>query len=685
VDNFNIYIKINTLKIVIKGYYQFLLESVLFTSGYFEEILKKIDDKIAQDFLELVNKDIKTQYNAIDLSDTNDRLHFVSDNQFQNKIKSGINPLDLFSDKNNKTNISRIIRQILKDNGKEYTDAELSKFVDKFKAAYNTLKAKKEKKDPIRLVKGEDIRFWYLGDNYCEKTSSGYGTLGKSCMRYEECQKYLDIYVENPSVCNLLILTKFEDGEEKLVSRALLWQTDKGPYLDRIYYTDSSEEEMMLNWVKEKNCELSFKKYSGRLIVQLESDTKEYKYYPYMDTMPYYYTVNKKLYNYEPSVDVKRELLYCQDTGGGFDRQNLVYCEWIDESYPEEEVIWSEYHQSHLPMNNCCWSEYHNSEICDGDSVYSETLSDNLPKDDSVEVYISSRDTDWFPKDHDLIAEDEMDGSWYLKSLMKEINGRWYHKDYVKCVYEVKKSDISRYKEIFSIDDDVENEDCIATSDLIKFYQLSIKDDSTQFILIDDYYKKVYMNVHYVEMLKSLEEKESSDDVIEELESANFRLKDSQNFYSNNNTIIDNGGFSNALKIFNDSLDIKVKGNNTIFDLAFLSAENIYRNHVQSNLLKVQIKKIFENSLIEFCEGVSEYNTKYPSFDKDRLSKFIKMFEIVFPEYNDEDEINYYLQMTSATLEYSFRLIYNEIKGKEFSIIQALRYFTKNPNKLPVE
>jgi hypothetical protein len=41
--------------------------------------------------------------------------------------------------------------------------------------------------------------------------------------------------------------------------------------------------------------------------------------------------------------------------------------------------------------------------------------------------------------------------------------------------------------------------------------------------------------------------------------------------------------------------------------------------------------------------------------------------------------------MTSATLEYSFRLIYNERNGKEFSMIQALRYFTKNPNKLPVE
>lgn len=677
---------------MIKSYYHFLLESVLFTTAYFEEVLKTIDDKIAKDFLELINKDIKTQYNAIDLSDTNDRLHFVSDNQFQNKIKSGISPLDLFSDKNNKTNISRIVRQILKDNGKEYTDVEITKFVEKFKAAYSTYKAKKEKKDPIRLVKGEDIRFWYLEDNYCEKTIKGYGTLGKSCMRYEECQKYLDIYVENPNACKLLILTNFENGDEKLVARALFWQTDKGSYLDRVYYTDSSEEEMIMNWIKEKfNCELSFRKYSGRLKVQLESD-KEYKYYPYMDTMPYYYTVNKTLYNYEPSVDVRRELLYCQDTGGGFDRQNLVYCEYLDDSYSEEEVVWSEYHQSSLPDNRTEWSKYYNSHIFDDDAVYSETLHDYLPKDDSIEVYVDSRTTDWFPQEHDSIACDSYDGEWYLRKIMKEVNGDWYYKEHVICIYQVRKSDIPRYKEIFSIDEDVEDEDCIGSYAVMNFYKLNMKDDSTGFILFTDYYKKVYMNIHFAEMLQSLEEKENSDDIIEELESANFRLKDSQNFYTNNNLIIDNGGLNNALKIFNESLDFKMKDlpfglktGSTLFDVAFMSAENFHRSHVQRELLKVQIKKIFENSLIDFCKGVSEYNTKSPEFDKDKLSKFIKMFEVVFPEYNNEDEIDYYLKMTASTLEYSFRSIYNEIKGKDYLIIQSLRYFTKFPNKLPIE
>ena len=86
---------------MIKSYYQFLFESVLFTTSNFEEVLKSIDDDIARDFLTLVGKDIKTTYNAIDLTDSNDKLSFMGDNQFQNKVKSGTNPLDLFLDTNN--------------------------------------------------------------------------------------------------------------------------------------------------------------------------------------------------------------------------------------------------------------------------------------------------------------------------------------------------------------------------------------------------------------------------------------------------------------------------------------------------------------------------------------------------------------------------------------------------------
>ena len=671
---------------MIKSYYQFLLESILFTSQYFEDILKDINDDISKDLLSFINKDIKTQYNAINITDTNDRLSFVSDNQFQNKLKQGINPLDLFKDENNKTNITRIVRQILKDNKKEYSDSELTKFVDKFKAVYSLQKSKKEKKEPFRLVSGEDIRYWYLMDNYCDKTLNGHGSLGKSCMRYEECQDYLDIYVESPNVCNLLIKV---DDDEKLRARALFWKTDRGTFLDRIYYTEQSESDEMINWAKEVlKVDIDTKQYIGRIKVKLESEKSKYMKYPYMDNLPYYYTLEKTLYSYEPDVRVRKELLYCQDTGGGFDRQNLVYCEYLDESFPEDEVIWSEYHQSNIPLSNNCWSEYYNSELYDDDAVYSETLDDNLPKEKSVKVYIDSRNTDWFPEDHDLIAQDDYDGEWYLKELMRQVDGDWYHSDNVIEVFGIRQSDVSKYREIFSIDDDVDDYDLVMSLEILRFYKLNIRDDSNRFMLKDDYYKKVYMNVHYINMMDSLEERENSEDTIEELESADWRLRDKNNFYTNNNILINNGGLKKALSLFNECLDMPIKDKKTtFFDSAFMSAEYYYRGHFGRDLLKSQIKKIFENSLIEFCQGVTDYNTKYPKYDKSKLSRIIKMFEIVFPEYNDEDEINYYLNMTSASLEYTFRNIYNHsnMSDKEFKNIQALRYFTYNPNKLPIE
>lgn len=182
----------------LKGYYEFLLESILLTSDGLADIIKSIDDPIAQKFHGLINKDVKTKFNIVNLTDTNDKLSFIPDSQATTKIKSGIDPSDLFNDKVNQTTIGRVVRGILTDNSIPYTDREIEKFVNKFKAAYDSSKIKNSKVEQIRIVKGEDIRYWYLSDRYCEETSSGKGSLGKSCMRYQSCQQFLDIYVNNP-------------------------------------------------------------------------------------------------------------------------------------------------------------------------------------------------------------------------------------------------------------------------------------------------------------------------------------------------------------------------------------------------------------------------------------------------------------------------------------------------------
>lgn len=65
----------------------------------------------------------------------------------------------------------------------------------------------------LKLVSGEDIRFWYNCNNYYERVN----TLGHSCMSHPDCANYFDVYVEQPE-CQMLIALK----EGKLAARALV-------------------------------------------------------------------------------------------------------------------------------------------------------------------------------------------------------------------------------------------------------------------------------------------------------------------------------------------------------------------------------------------------------------------------------------------------------------------------------
>ena len=74
------------------------------------------------------------------------------------------------------------------------------------------------------MVKGEDIRYWYYEEKY-----DGYGgSLNGSCMKHKKCQHYFGIYVENPEVCQLLILKSHVD--DKIIDTSKL----KGLSIDKI-------------------------------------------------------------------------------------------------------------------------------------------------------------------------------------------------------------------------------------------------------------------------------------------------------------------------------------------------------------------------------------------------------------------------------------------------------------------
>jgi hypothetical protein len=121
----------------------------------------------------------------------------------------------LYSKFRSVTSIGKLINKLFPNEfvpgGKPGED--IQSFVDKFKSARDT-------KD-LELVKGADIVKWYNGKKYF---GSG-GSLGGSCMRYEECEEYIQFYADNRNVVSMLILKVKDDrGRNRIKGRALVWK-----------------------------------------------------------------------------------------------------------------------------------------------------------------------------------------------------------------------------------------------------------------------------------------------------------------------------------------------------------------------------------------------------------------------------------------------------------------------------
>lgn len=155
------------------------------------------------------------------------------------------------------------------------------------------------------LVEGEDIRRWYDGHRYARNS----GSLYTSCMRYENCQPYFDLYVNNPDVCKMLILHK----HNILYGRALVWTlADGSTYMDRIYGSDmvvegfkeyARERGWMHRYYNAYHHETMIVR-NGKVeqfIMTLNLKNYQYRYYPYMDTLkfihPYKGTISNRQTN----------------------------------------------------------------------------------------------------------------------------------------------------------------------------------------------------------------------------------------------------------------------------------------------------------------------------------------------------------------------------------------------------
>lgn len=131
----------------------------------------------------------------------------------------------------------------------------------------------------FREVSGEEIRWAYHEDNYAQPQNNG--TLWSSCLRYEDRQKLLQIYCDNPQVVGLLVAL---DECNRVLGRTLLWQPETGKkYFDTIYAYNSRVLFQMLNHLSKRDYQPI---NAHRVSVNLKHS--KYRYLPYLDNMHYF-------------------------------------------------------------------------------------------------------------------------------------------------------------------------------------------------------------------------------------------------------------------------------------------------------------------------------------------------------------------------------------------------------------
>jgi hypothetical protein len=227
-----------------------------------------------------------------------------------------------------------------------FSDKAVDSFVKFFKAEI----AATQIYDRFKLVRGEDIRFWYAETNYHKDPGGGKDAgLNNSCMRYasdgKNCQPYFDIYCKNNAseypgllnpdgtphkfgYCSMLILT---DHNNKLLGRALVWSNLRKPtdktFMDRIYVFKQSDAELFKKYATDQGWLYKYDQQAfdasylenGQRVnksISLQLKPGEYKYYPFMDSLKYYNPTTGRLGS-DPGNPVEgSKRLKLEGTGG---------------------------------------------------------------------------------------------------------------------------------------------------------------------------------------------------------------------------------------------------------------------------------------------------------------------------------------------------------------------------------
>ena len=403
------------------------------------ELLASVNHQIAYKMVECVKYRWKSPISFLDFGDTNDTVSFINSPKVWELMDKCGDDYKVQAWVTNRSciKIGKAIKMIYGDafpiNQPKGTIApkppvDIESFVNMFKAERD----KNKNYERFELVKGRDIKYWYNQKNYSRFIQED-TTLAKSCLRYEESGKFLEMYVNNPDLVSMLIL---KDDVERLRGRAIVWNLtypENRIYMERIYTINDSDVELYKKYAREQgwlyksrqtygyqhnivdgktNEEFHWENFPMR--VQLRR--KPVSYYPYLDTLCVYNSETGVICN-EGKLLRRPPYIKLSDHQGSFvdeaDHREMVFSRHYNDEIAREEAEFVNLDQDWVFQQDAVYvhnsdgkkSHRYSSLICESsiignkkyflkdDCVWSEYLKTYIYKESSRDGFLDNKKT----------------------------------------------------------------------------------------------------------------------------------------------------------------------------------------------------------------------------------------------------------------------------------------------------
>lgn len=241
----------------------------------------------------------------------------------------------------------------------------------------------------FKVVSGEELVKYYKQENYSKNS----GSLGSSCMKWDNCQVYLNIYRDNPETIKMLVML---DSAGMVLGRALLWEQGEIKIMDRIYSVDDEECQFHFKkwadsnnyWYKREqkwNNTLNFES-NGEVLkkeITIELKNSEHRRYPYMDTFKFLDIDNGVIRNFK-KMDSNNSLNLSSAEGSWIGFDSMSYCDISDLLYHSGDIIHIDYCNKNVFRELCVWSQIYNQYILPDDAVWSDSIDSWIYKNDEL-------------------------------------------------------------------------------------------------------------------------------------------------------------------------------------------------------------------------------------------------------------------------------------------------------------